>query len=325
VRGHADAGTLAAFHEELLSSRKAGRVSAHLAGCPRCAALDAQLAEVTSLLSHTSAPPMPDALTARIEAALAAEVAARAATGSVPAGDVSPRAVPATAPGIAAPGTDGGPGGHGTAARRAGRPARERSWLALRVAAVTAAVAVIAGGGYGLARLLSPARPAATSAVGGAAVPGIRSSRTMPRMAGGFGSASAGTSHAAQSVPNGTATVPVVHSGTNYQPGQVGAQASAVLTRFGTERSAAPAPGPSAVRLPHQSGSAFGAITACVARLSRNQAPLLVDIASYRGQPAAVLILKGNGTGPASALVIAPGCTATKARILTTAPLPVSG
>ena len=77
MRGHADAATLAAFREELLSHRKAAQVSAHLAACPRCAALDAQLAEVTVLLTHAAAPPMPDTVTARIEVALAAEAAAR--------------------------------------------------------------------------------------------------------------------------------------------------------------------------------------------------------------------------------------------------------
>ena len=74
MKGHADAETLAAFREELLSRRKAARVSAHLAACPRCAGLDAQLTEVTALLTRSAAPPMPDALTARIETAIAAEV-----------------------------------------------------------------------------------------------------------------------------------------------------------------------------------------------------------------------------------------------------------
>ena len=80
MRGHADAATLAAFREELLSARKAAQVSAHLAACPRCAALEAQLAEVTTLLNRATAPPMPDALTARIQAALAAEAVARRPT-----------------------------------------------------------------------------------------------------------------------------------------------------------------------------------------------------------------------------------------------------
>jgi len=54
VRGHADAETLAAFREELLSRRKAARVSAHLAACSRCAALDARLAEVSALLTRAT-------------------------------------------------------------------------------------------------------------------------------------------------------------------------------------------------------------------------------------------------------------------------------
>lgn len=347
MRGHADAETLAAFREELLSSRKAGRVSAHLAGCPRCAALDAQLAEVTSLLSHTSAAPMPDALTARIQAALAAEATARSAASAVPGSTVPGSTVPGsavpggaapagTAPGIsgvpaAAPGgaarnTGGRGSGNGAAGRPARRPARERSRLALRVAAVTAAVAVIAGGGYGVARLLSPASPLATSAspASGGAASNVRNGGTMPQMGGGAGPGAAGTNRAAQSLPYGTATVPVVHSGTNYQPGRVGAQASAVLSRFGVNRSAAPAPAPSAVRLPHESSNAFPALTACVTHLSRNQTPLLVDVATYRGHPAAIIVVKGNGTSPPTALVIAPGCTATKTHILTTAPLPAT-
>src|SRR5215468_4095816 len=141
---------LAAFREELLSRRKAARVSAHLAACSRCARLDAQLAEVPALLTRSTAPPMPDTLTARIEAAIAAEAAARAAT-------AADGAVAAGAPAAGARMPDGAarPPGH-----RAGRPARAhggpgRSRLALRVAAVTAAVVVVAGGGYGAARLLA--------------------------------------------------------------------------------------------------------------------------------------------------------------------------
>ena len=167
MRGHADAATLAAFREELLSARKAAQVSAHLAACPRCAALEAQLAEVTTMLSHAAAPPMPDMLTARIEAALAAEGAARAA-GAAPL---------AAAAAAATPGTAGHNGSHGTAGdrtagqgrtrdrigRQAGWRGHDRSWLALRVAAVTAAVAVVAGGGYGVAQLLTGS-PAGTGA-----------------------------------------------------------------------------------------------------------------------------------------------------------------
>src|SRR6516165_3678474 len=142
MRGHADAETLAAFREELLSRRKAARVSAHLAACSRCAGLDAQLTEVSALLTTATTPPMPDALTARIEAAIAAEAAARA----VAAADSTVAAADgAVTVGAAGPGAGGGRDRTARPSRPAGGPRRSR--LALRVAAVTAAVVVVAGGG----------------------------------------------------------------------------------------------------------------------------------------------------------------------------------
>ncbi len=165
MRGHADAETLAAFREELLSRRKAARMSAHLAACPRCAGLDAQLTEVTGLLTRSTAPPMPDALTARIEAAIAAEAVARAATtadGAVAAGTAragggaGAGAGARDGAGAGARARDGAAGGPGQRSGRAARPpAPGRARLALRVAAVTAAVVVVAGGGYGVSQLLS--------------------------------------------------------------------------------------------------------------------------------------------------------------------------
>ena len=72
MRGHPDGETIAAFREDLLPARKAGRIAAHLAECPRCAEVDAQLAAVTAALARTPTPPMPASLAARLDAALAA-------------------------------------------------------------------------------------------------------------------------------------------------------------------------------------------------------------------------------------------------------------
>src|SRR5205823_89213 len=63
----------------LLSRRRAAQVSAHLAACTQCAESDRGLAGITALLASAPAPPLPAGLSARIEAALAAEAAARAA------------------------------------------------------------------------------------------------------------------------------------------------------------------------------------------------------------------------------------------------------
>jgi hypothetical protein len=317
VRGHADAETLAAFREELLSRRKAARVSVHLAACPRCAALDAQLAGVTALLTRTAAPPMPDALTARIEAALAAEAAARPAT----AGAAAPAAA---APAAATPGGAGHHGTRGTGGHRAGRPARGRSRLALRVAAVTAAVAVIAGGGYGVSRLLSASPENATGAsASGAGAPAIKSAGALPGMStGGMRSPVSGTSGGAS---NSTVLARVVTSGTNYQPARLAAQAATVLAESGLDAPGSASPAPSVPVPQNRPASLFPDLQACVAHVAAGQHPLLVDAAQYQGHPALIVMLPAVSGGRPRALVIAPGCSAATAHVLATATLPRSG
>src|SRR5262249_32798398 len=147
-------------------------------------------------LARTPAPPMPASLAARLDAALAAEVTglagARSPGHAVPAeGAVAGRTAadghPApgpTAPGPTAPGPTGprrdrprrgagtGPGhtgpGHTGPGRRDGR-GRAASRLSLRLAAVTAAVVLLAGGGYAVARLVSPGSTGVSANSSGAA------------------------------------------------------------------------------------------------------------------------------------------------------------
>lgn len=328
MRGHADAATLAAFREELLSHRRAAQVSAHLAACPRCAALEAQLAEVTTMLSRAAAPPMPDTVTARIEAALATEAATRAAG-----------APPLAAAAGAAPGTAGHNGSHGTAGqdrtrdrtgRRAGWRGHDRSWLALRVAGVTAAVAVIAGGGYGVAQLLtgSPAVTGAASSGSGAA-PAIKVTGPVPpTSASGIKpasgpAASGGTGGSARNSA-GTMAPLVISSGTNYQPASLGAQASAVLKQLAPSAHSSARPMPTLAPAQNQA-RLFPDLRACLIHIGNGQHPLLVDLAKYRGHPALIVVFPPPNGGQPRALVVAPGCTATTAQVLATAQLPRSG
>ena len=302
MRGHADAETLAAFREELLSRRKAARVSAHLAACSRCAALDARLAEVSALLTRATAPPMPDALTARIQAAIAAEAATRAAT---------------AADGAVAAGTaGGGTGPRDGAARPSRRPGGpRRSWLALRVAAVTAAVVVVAGGGYGVARLLSgspgletPAGTGAPAAKRAAPVPGVSDGLR----AGGSQAAGGGSAPADR----------IVSSGTDYRPGRLKAQVSATLTRFGGNAIAGPGPGPSGA---NRASGAVPRMPACVSHVTGGKRPILVDQARWQGRPATVIVVPGATSGTLRALVIAGDCTAATSHVLATTTLPRPG
>lgn len=311
MKRHADAETLAAFREELLSRRKAARVSAHLAACSRCAGLDAQLTEVSALLTTSTTPPMPDALTARIEAAIAAEAAARAAT-------AADRTM-ATANGAVAA-ADGtvpvGAAGTGTGSRdRAARPARPpgRARLVLRVAVVTAAVVVVAGGGYGVARLLTANPESSTSGGhGGAAAPAFGISGNASRKAAG-GLGASGTTG------NPAAAARIIRSGTNYQPGQLESQVSAVLNQHRASANAATGPGPSTANQPAAS------VPPCVPHVTGGKSPLLVDLAKYRGRPATIIVVPGAANGTLRALVVAGTCTATTGRVLATTTFPGSG
>ena len=53
---HLDAEVLAEFRAGLIAGRRGARITAHLAGCDRCTALDDQLAGVSALLAAVPDP-----------------------------------------------------------------------------------------------------------------------------------------------------------------------------------------------------------------------------------------------------------------------------
>ena len=151
---HIRADKLASYRAGDLGTRESARVRAHLDGCARCTAAADDLAAVSTLLASVPAPPMPDDITARIEAALAAEAASRAASPAVPA---------ARGPVPAAPGRDG------VTRRAAVRKPKIwsggwlRSPVTLRVAAGAAVAAVVLGGGFAAIRLAGSTGTAGTA------------------------------------------------------------------------------------------------------------------------------------------------------------------
>ncbi|HUL25543.1 MAG TPA: zf-HC2 domain-containing protein [Streptosporangiaceae bacterium] len=325
MRGHVDEQTLAAYREGLLPAREAARIAAHLPECPRCAEIDAQLAAVTTILARTPAPPMPASVAQRLDAALAAEIAAASQPGAFPAGAVAPAgpvsparagagATPAGTPPTGAPvpgeraGRLDGPGGQdGTGRRRAG-PARAPWRLSLRLAAVAAAVVVVAGGGYAIAH---------TVLAGNSAVSSSSASEAAPA---GAPSATGRVPEAAPGAAIG-AGLPLVVSGTDYRSGQLPAQVGAVLKRY---PAAALAPG--RVRaLPTVPVSVFPRLAACVAHVAGGQRPRLVDIARYGGQPAAVIVVPVPGTATVRVSVVGPGCPAQGGGIITQFSMPAPG
>jgi len=334
MRGHPGSETIAAFREDLLPTRKAARIAAHLRECPRCAEIDAQLAAVTASLARTPAPPVPASLAARLEAALAAEVAARSAAGApaghagsaagaVPATSAEPavpadRAASPAAPAHRGPGTGpghtgpghAGPGhsgpGRGGPGRRSGRP-RAGSRLLLRIAAVTAAVVVLAGGGYAIVRVVSAGGQETSSSSSSAGASGKAANRP---------SGSALAPEAAPRVP--TESLPLVASGTRYRAGQLPAQVAAVLKRYPPHGHISAAPS-AAVRA---AAAAFPHLARCVSHLAGGQRPRLVDIAHYGTRPAAVIVVPVPGTTRVHVSVTGPGCSGQGGDIITQFSMP---
>ena len=289
MTGHLDADTLAGYREGLPGRRRSSRIRAHLAGCSQCSAMDRDLAEVTTLLAAAPAPRMPDELARRLQGVLAAESAARASQAATPASQ-------AATPALQAPGAS--PDG---ARHPRTRTPRQRRVLALRVASATAVVAALAAGGFILAHSSGPAN---SGNVAGSPAISSRGSGLTPLMQP---NESAG---AAISGPG--ATVPVLHSGRNYLPASLAAQASAVLSGYSGRTSPGPLISPGAGSLNQSSG----ALQACVRRVTGGARPTLVDEARYQGQPAIVIVQAPADGRAGQVWVTGAACSATHPDLL---------
>jgi hypothetical protein len=283
---HPDAEVLAEFRAGLVTGRRGARISAHLAGCERCAGLCDQLAEISALLVAVPVPAMPDAVAQRLEGVLAAEAAQR---------DSSERAVDPRPP------------------ERARSPRPRRRWnfrlVTLRVLAPAAAVAVLAAGGYGLSRIgasstsseAASSGSTASSAAGSAALP--EASTAEP--------SSAATSHSG-AVPAFEAPLSfqVVRSRTDYQRAKLAQELERELALYA--RGAAG---------PQEPASA--SVKGCVLRVTggpRQGAVKLVEKAHFEGQPAIVIVaVRGQRD---EAWVTTADCSATSDHILATTTFP---
>jgi hypothetical protein len=327
---HVSAEKLARFREDDLRPAAARRVAAHLRGCPACQAESDALAAVPGLLASAQLPPMPAHLAARIETALATESAQRAAD-----------AAPAARPGRAGRVPDSGAGPVPvTRPGRRPRSLRRGSPLpgpARRIVATAAVIAAIGGGGYALfAGFGRPEVQSASSAASGAAP---RNSQKLPPEAAP--AASGPGFNAGVSLPGRAAPVTFgpdtsyqsgghsgqftpVQTATNYQPGQLGAQAAAAVAAArgprpvvpGTgQRPGAAAPGAAQVF----GGQSLSRLSGCVARVAGGASVLLVDVAAYRGQPATIIVTAGS---PDQVWVVGPGCSASASDVLAHQSLP---
>jgi hypothetical protein len=287
MRGHVDTEALALCADGLLGRRRSARIRAHVARCPECAAAQARLAEIPSLLAQVPSPALPPVIAARLDAALSAEAARRAAQ--------APGLVPDHAPDLAGPARspDAVPG------PRAPRRRGLRLPVAARVLAVAGVLVVAGGVGYVVAQSSPP--PSTSSAPGAAPAPApsteARPDFRAPALGGG--------------------TFTVTHSGTRYQPHTFAAQAAGVLAHSptGLSRPASQS---------GQSGHVSPVLTGCVIKVvgaERAGEVKLVDQARYQGHPATIIVVAATAAQPGMVYVAGSPCSASDARILAQAPL----
>ncbi|MFD9125895.1 anti-sigma factor family protein [Kitasatospora sp. NPDC059571] len=221
--GHPDVEVLADLAEDLVDPADVPALRAHLTDCPECADTFAALAEVRELLGSFEAPPMPEDVAHRLDAALATA----ADTPAVRAAAVGPSTAPAP------PDAPRRPPGRADATGPGRAPGRRRRRALF--AAIGAAVAL----GLGALFLpLSPDHPAGTSTAASAAHSGAKAgavqyqdellaaqARALVRAAGRAGTeqpdslahqqpAAQPRTNPAESVPSATTSAPACAAGT---------------------------------------------------------------------------------------------------------------
>jgi hypothetical protein len=310
IRRHVGAEALAAFRDGALRSRKATRTSAHLAACSRCAALSDDLADVTAMLAGTHAPPMPEHLTARIQAALATEAKNRAAQP-----DAADRVAPSPRPPRLAPPR--------LAPLRLTLP-RPASRIALRTMAATATAVLLVVGGYELAQSGGAAPAASGSASKGALGP-----ESAPE-------ASASGPVLRYQHADHAESVTAIASGTDFAAASLRHQVAAELASHRAPAVNALTPGgpmssaPSERAGPNTRMGSFGNLSlavlqGCVSRIAAGSLVLLVDVAHYQGAPATVIVTQAAPGSPKQVSVVGAGCSATRSDLLAHATLAAGG
>jgi hypothetical protein len=293
---HVDANGLAELSAGLISGRRATRIHTHLAGCQRCASVSAGLSGARVLLASVPPSPMPEVVTARLSAAIAAEAAARSAAAAAPE-QLTRGHTPQPA------GTAGG-----------GPPRRRwpgwTSPVAARAFATAAAVCLVAAGGYAAVQLTSSGSSGPSVSAG----PAIRTR---------IGTA-AGPYHVGASRGGGQVQVPaqsafsVVASGIDYKRSTLSAQIESELSKL------------SRVGPDTQAGKAIrhtptAQQDACALEVTSGVTPTLVDAARYQGHPATIVALKQKGNPYAQAWVVGPKCSGAQSDQLTHVWLYASG
>jgi hypothetical protein len=316
---HPSADQLAHLAAGGLRPRRAARIRAHIAQCGHCTQVSQKLSTIADILASASYPPMPQNLSARIDAAINRESQQRLA------------AMPATEPGR-----------RDLPARRhlkdwnswrlpslpnlPGSPARLAAALAAVVIATAGSCLIAENSGTGVTR-------PASSALANAVTPAQHLS---PGPYVTYGQ------------PASLDTIRAVRSPTNFVARNLRSQAISVLNAAEalgnlaapppasrhlqlTASAASPPSADRAVRGPAAAGPAAedpaaedpspGQLAGCVRRIAPGRIVLLVDIARYQGKPAEVIVTGATVAGEAEAWVVGPSCSWTIRDVLREAAL----
>jgi hypothetical protein len=328
VSRHVSAEQLARRHEGVVSARRAARIDAHVSACARCTDTSSDLSAVSSLLAATQLPAMPDFLAQRLDMAIATESASRVAAGA-PAGTgaAAPGAVAVPHPEAAG---DGGPvhtPGRPDLPERAGQgPRRFRmpglsSPLVLRGLAATAAVAVIAGAGFLLAR--NQVRPQSESTSGGRPTRVIGPSVNQPAAA----LPGTGRANIRYHLKGKVVTTTALSTSTNFTRHSLARQVRKDLaSSAGIGPTPSVPPGQSTTKGTEQfSALSVSRLQGCLSRVDAGRKVLLTEIARYLGKPATLIILRPPKTaGILDVMIVGLSCSASAADVILRATIPAS-
>ena len=277
--GHVAPDTLADSAEGLLSADDEAALRAHLAGCPECRQIDADLRDVSVLLAADPSPRMPDDVTARLNAALQAE---------------PPLSKPAP--------------GHGTTATAPHRSRVRR--MPVWIGAAAAAVLGVTGAVLGVQALQG--NEASTSSVAGTALE-ADSGAEAPESA--LAAPTSGREYTADNVADQVQGL--LRESTAADSADEDAAADGREAAPGTLPSAGTAGEPAAPGGDLSALSTLATpagLAACIEGLTgrTDVTPVAVDLASFEQRPAAVIVLP-DPADPESldVRIVGAGCSAT--------------
>jgi hypothetical protein len=324
VARHASVQTLALYREGVMSSRQATRVAEHLAICPACAEVEAQLARVTVLLGHVGVPPMPGHVADRIELALAKEHTERGASA---ARHVSAKQASAS-PGGTARDVDP-PDAPEQSSRKSWRirlPDLSSPRLVRGLAAAMGAVLLLGGVGYVIASRITPHAVRSGSAT---APSRLDHTASMPPLR--QGAASSGTTRL-NYPQNGISVVyAAMVSKENFTPANLVRKIRLHLKTVDMTgiRSAPAVPSPTAgplgtAQLGKFGGIAISQLSACLSKIASGRHVVLAVVARYQGKPATIIVLRPQSGGSSffDVIVVGTACSASDEHVIAQTTVP---